>query len=283
MLKLMNVSKDYYDFEFELKNISFSLEEGYIMGLIGPNGAGKTTIINLIMNLIKPTGGEIEIFGLKNTMENNVAIKENIGFVFDKSIYPDYLNLDKLHFIYKNLYKNFDEEYFENLVDRLKISKLKRFSEQSKGNIMKCQIALALSHNAKFIIMDEPSAGLDPIVRREILKILRDYREKTNAGILFSSHITEDLEEIADYITFINKGELVFSKDIESIREEYKILKTTKEEGRSYNKEKFIGYEENEFYFSGLIKKENLDSSFNSKNIREASIQDIMYFFINKK
>ncbi len=279
MLKLKNIYKDYYDFEFELKDISFELEEGYIMGLIGPNGAGKTTIINLIMNLIKPSKGEIEIFGRENTLENNEYIKDNIGFVFDKSIYPEYLNLDKLEFIYKNIYSNFDKEYFDELVERFKISKLKNLKDQSKGNLMRTQIVLALSHNAKFIVMDEPSQGLDPVVRRELLKVLREYREKTNAAVLFSTHITEDLEQIADYITFINKGELIFTTDIETLRDKYKILKTTSQNKTNYNLQDFIGFEENEFYFSGLIEKQNIKSIVEGDVIRDATIQDIMYYY----
>ncbi len=279
MLKLKNIYKDYYDFEFELKNISFELEEGYIMGLIGPNGAGKTTIINLIMNLIKPTQGEIEIFGKENILENNEYIKDNIGFVFDKSIYPEYLNLDKLEYIHKNIYSNFDKEYFDELVDRFKISKFKNLKDQSKGNIMRTQIVLALSHNAKFIIMDEPSQGLDPVVRRELLKVLREYRERTNAAILFSTHITEDLEQIADYITFINKGELVFTSDIETLRDKYKILKTTIENKKLYNTQSFIGFDENEFYFSGLIEKQNIKNIADGDVLRDATIQDIMYYY----
>ncbi|MDO5040853.1 MAG: ABC transporter ATP-binding protein [Peptoniphilus sp.] len=279
MLKLKNVYKDYYDFEFELKDISFELEEGYIMGLIGPNGAGKTTIINLIMNLMKPTKGEIEIFGRKNILENNEYIKDNIGFVFDESIYPPYLNLDKLEFIHKNTYSNFDKEYFDELVDRFKISKLKKLKDQSKGNIMRTQIVLALSHNAKFIVMDEPSQGLDPVVRRELLKVLREYRERTDAAILFSTHITEDLEQIADYITFINRGELVFTTDIESLRDKYKILKTTTEKKRLYDGQNFIGFEEKDSYFSGLIEKENIKNLAEGDILREATIQDIMYYY----
>lgn len=281
MLELINVSKDYYDFEFELKNISFNLDEGYIMGLIGPNGSGKTTIINLIMNVIKPTGGKIKIFGLDNTIENNVAIKDNIGFVFDKSIYPEKLNLDKLGYIYKNLYSNFDEKYFEELIKQLKIQKLKKLGEQSKGNQMKCQIALALSHNAKLILMDEPASGLDPIVRRELMKILLEYRERTNAGILFSTHLTEDLENISDYITFLDNGKLVFSKSIEEMRDEYKILKCTIEQSKSLNESDFFGFEKNEYYFKGLFGNKDILIPEDAI-VENASIQDIMYY-LNRK
>ncbi|RVU54544.1 ABC transporter ATP-binding protein [Anaerosphaera multitolerans] len=281
MLELINVSKDYFDFEFVLKNVSFSLKEGYIMGLIGPNGSGKTTIINLIMNVIKPTGGEIKIFGLDNTLENNVAIKDKIGFVFDKSIYPEKLNLDKLGYIYKNLYSNFDEEYFEELIKKLKISKLKKLGEQSKGNQMKCQIALALSHNAKLILMDEPAAGLDPIVRRELIKILLEYRERTNAAILFSTHLTEDLEKVADYITYINNGKLIFSKSIEEMRDEYKILKCTISQSKMLNESDFFGYEKNEYYFKGLFGDSNIVIP-EGAIVENATIQDIMYY-LNRK
>lgn len=275
MLELLNVSKDYYDFEFELKNVSFSLDEGYVMGLIGPNGSGKTTIINLIMNIIFPTGGEIKIFGLDNIPANNVEIKDKIGFVFDQNILPTNFNLSKMEAIHKVVFSNFDQEYFNELVKRLNISKEKSFKDLSKGQNMKVQIALALSHNAKLIIMDEPTAGLDPIVRRETLKILREYRDRTNCSILYSTHLTEDLETFADYLTFINKGRLVFSQDIESIRENYKIIKTYLSEAKAFNKDLFLGYEEDESFFVGLVSKENLPEGV---PFSDATIQDIMYY-----
>lgn len=275
MLEIINVSKDYYDFEFELKNISFSLEEGFVMGLIGPNGSGKTTIINLLMNIIFPTEGEIKIFGLDNIPENNVEIKDNIGFVFDQNILPDNFNLSNMEAIHKIVFSNFDQEYFNELVKRLKISKEKKFKDLSKGQNMKAQIALALSHNAKLIIMDEPTAGLDPIVRRETLKILREYRDKTNCSILYSTHITEDLETFADYLTFINNGHLVFSEDIETIRENYKIVKIYSDAAKNFNKDSFLGYEEDESYFIGLVSKENLPEGV---PFSDATIQDIMYY-----
>lgn len=278
MLKLKNVSKDYFDFEFELKNISFNLEEGYIMGLVGKNGSGKTTIINLIMNSIRPTGGSIEIFGKENTLSNNAYIKDNIGFVFDNSVFPEHLNLEKMGYIFKKMYSKFDDDYYEYLIEKLKISKLKKFKDLSKGQLMKVQIILALSHNAKLIIMDEPSAGLDPVIRRELLKILREYREKTNAAVLFSSHITEDLEELADYITLIDNGQLIFSKDIESIREEYKIIKCPVEESKTLNKENFLGYEEDEILFTGLISNKNITDHLDELVTKDASIQDILYY-----
>lgn len=275
MLELLNVSKDYFDFGFELKNVSFSLDEGYVMGLIGPNGAGKTTIINLIMNIIFPTGGEIKIFGLENTPSNNVEIKDKIGFVFDQNILPPNFNLEKMEAIHKVVFSNFDQEYFNELVKRLKVSKEKSFKDLSKGQNMKVQIALALSHNAKLIVMDEPTAGLDPIVRKETLKILREYRDRTNCSILYSTHLTEDLETFADYLTFINKGKLVFSKDIESIRDSYKIIKVYNDEARAFNKSDFLGYEEDETFFTGLVSKENLPKGV---PFSDASIQDIMYY-----
>lgn len=275
MLELKHIYKDYYDFEFELKDISFTLDEGYVMGLIGPNGSGKTTIINLIMNLIFPTSGQIKIFDLENTPANNVKIKDNIGFIFDKNILPENFTLSKMEAIHKVVFSNFDQEYFNELVKRLNISKDKKFRDLSKGQNMKVQIALALSHNAKLIIMDEPTAGLDPIIRRETLKILREYRDKTNCSILYSTHLTEDLEEFADYLTFIKGGRLVFSKDIESIRDTYKLVKVYLADADNFNKEDFLGYEEDESYFTGLVSKENLPEKI---PFSDATIQDIMYY-----
>lgn len=245
------------------------------MGLIGPNGAGKTTIINLILNFIAPTGGQIKIFGLENNGENNIAIKDNIGFVLDHNILPEKFTLSKMEVIHKTVYSHFNKKYFDELVERLNVPKDDKFSNLSKGQNMKVQIALALSHNAKLIILDEPTAGLDPIVRRETIKILREYRDRTNCSILFSTHITEDLESFADYLTFINKGELVFSEDIESIRDKYKIVKIYVDEAKLIDKSRFLGMEEDESYFTGLIAKDNIP---NGIKFSDATIQDIMYY-----
>lgn len=207
ILEIKNLSKKYDS--FELKNINIELPKGTIMGFIGENGAGKTTTIKSILNIINKDSGQIKIFGLDN---KETKIKEDIGVVLDDSFLSEYLNPLDINKIMKNIYKNWDEKLYFKYLEDFKLSKEKISKEYSNGMKMKLKIAVALSHHPKLLILDEPTSGLDPIARNEILDIFQEFIQDENKGIFVSSHITSDLEHIADYITFINNGEIIFSK-----------------------------------------------------------------------
>ena len=207
ILEIKNLSKKYE--EFELKDINLSLQKGMIMGLIGENGAGKSTTIKAILNLINTDNGEVKIFGKSNKEKE---IKEDIGVVLDDSFLSEYLNPNDINKIMKSIYKNWDEKIYFNYVEKFKLPKDKISKEYSSGMKMKLKIAVALSHNPKLLILDEPTSGLDPIARNEILDIFQEFIQDEEHGIFVSSHITSDLENIADYITFINNGEIVLSR-----------------------------------------------------------------------
>lgn len=266
ILELKNVTKEYK--KFKIDNISFSLPKGYIMGFIGQNGAGKTTTIKLIMNLVKRNSGEIKVFG-KDNLQYEKEIKEKIGFVYDDCFYYDFFTLEDNAKILSTFYKEWSFDKFYKYLDLFGLNKKQKLKELSKGMKMKFSLSLALSHNAEFIIMDEPTAGLDPVVRTELLDILRETIQNENVGILLSTHITSDLEKIADYITFIDNGKIVFSKTKDKVFEDYVIVKGEKELLTKENEKYFIGMSKNRFGFEGLIE--------NTKEAKESFADNVLY------
>lgn len=222
ILKVENLTKHYSD--FKLNDISFNLPKGSIMGLIGENGAGKTTTIKLILNLIKKDNGKIKIFGLDN-IDHELKIKQNVGVVLDESYFHDNLKPKDISIIMRNIYEKWDNKKFLEYINKFKLPKDKIIKDYSKGMKMKLSIAAALSHNPKLLILDEPTGGLDPVVRSEILDIFLDFIQDEEKSILFSTHVTGDLDKIADYITFIHKGNLVFTESNDKINDNYGIIK----------------------------------------------------------
>ena len=276
ILEIKNLKKDYK--KFSIKNLSLTLDRGYVMGFIGPNGAGKSTTIKLIMNLISKNSGEIKLFGLDN-IKNEREVKERIGFVYDENYYYEELTIDKMKRIIAPFYKNWSEDTFTRYLKDFELDKNQKIKKLSKGMKMKFSLAAALSHKAELIIMDEPTGGLDPVFRREIIDILYSLIQDENKSIFFSTHITTDLDKIADYVTFINKGELVFSKEKDEIAESYSLVKGGLELLNSESKNDFIGIKRNSFGFEALTdKKQELIKKYRDKAIFEkASLEDIMF------
>jgi len=249
ILEVKDLTKEYQD--FALKDITFSLQKGYIMGFIGPNGAGKSTTIKLIMNLVKRDGGLIEVFGLDNIREE-IAVKERIGFVYDEGHFYEELTVMQMKRIIAPFYRTWDDSAFAAYLKRFNLPAGKKIKELSKGMKMKFSLALALSHHADLIIMDEPTSGLDPVFRNEILDILREFIEDENKGVLFSTHITTDLDKVADYITFINNGKMVLTGSKEDIMEEYAVVRGGKEILNTDSRARLIGIRENSYGFEAL-------------------------------
>ncbi len=276
-LEINNLSKSYGD--FQLDKISFSLPTGYIMGIIGPNGAGKTTIIKIIMNLVMKDAGEVKLFGMDHR-KHEVEVKKRIGFVYDTPNYYEHLNLNQLKNTISPFYENWDEAAFNDLVNRFNLPHNKALKKFSKGMAMKSSIAIALSHHADFIIMDEPTSGLDPVVRRELLDFLRELMEDENKSILFSSHITTDIEQVADYITYVHEGKIVFSKTKDDIFEQYAMVKGGNDLLNDETRKSFVAIRSGDFGFEGLTSNVGATKKvFDSKAIYEkASLEDIMFF-----
>lgn len=279
ILEIKNLRKEYKD--FSLKDISMSLERGYIMGFIGPNGAGKSTTIKLIMNLIRKDGGNINLFGLDNVAGER-EIKERIGFVYDENYFYEELTPLDMKRIIAPFYKNWDDKAFEKYMKDFCLPDKKKVKELSKGMKMKLSLAFALSHKAELILMDEPTSGLDPVFRSEILDVLYALIQDENKSVFFSTHITTDLEKVADYITFINNGQVVFSRPKDEVVEKYKIVKGGKEFLDRDTRKEFIGIRENSFGFEGLT--ENIDKIRklfkNNILIEKPSLDDIMVFTV---
>jgi ABC-2 type transport system ATP-binding protein len=282
VLEIKNLRKDFGD--FRLKDISFALPEGYIMGLIGPNGAGKTTTIKLIMNLIKKNGGNIILFG-QDHVRHEVAVKSRIGFVYDNPSYYGHLTLKQVKNIIAPFYKTWDEKIFNDLIDRFGLPMRKALKKFSRGMVMKSAIALALSHHADLIIMDEPTSGLDPVFRRELLDLLYELLQSEKKSILFSTHITSDIERIADFITFILDGEVVFSDEKDTILENYGLVKGGNELLNEETKKYFKGIRKTEFGFEALSDHvQGTKKRFGTDVvIDKATLEDIMYFFTLRK
>ncbi len=281
MMEITNLSKSYKD--FSLKGINITLEKGYIMGFIGPNGSGKSTTIKLIMNLIKKDSGEIKIFGLENE-SNNITIKEKIGFVYDENHFYEELTVKEMKEIISPFYSRWDESVFNRYAKDFELPLKKEIKHLSKGMKMKFSLAIALSHHAELLIMDEPTSGLDPLIRSELLDVLQSLLQDENKSIFFSTHITSDLDKIADYITLINNGEIILSKTKDELLEEHFIVKGSKKQLNMNNPLNFIGLKQNDFGFEALCKdKKAVISQYgNSVIIEKPTLEDMMVFYTRR-
>jgi ABC-2 type transport system ATP-binding protein len=277
ILEIKNLKKEYKN--FTLKDVTFNLPYGYIMGLIGPNGAGKTTIIKLIMNLIAKNEGIVEVFG-KDNIKDEVEIKSKIGFVYDIPPFYEHLNLTQNKYIVSQFYSNWNEELFREYINRFDLDLSSKFKILSRGMKMKFQLAIALSHNADFIILDEPTSGLDPIFRRELLGIFSELIQSEKKSILFSTHITSDLERIADFITFINDGEIVFSEEKDIILETWGVVKGSNDILNEDLESLLYGIKKHEFGFEALTSNIREVASVNKTDLKieKPTLEDIMFF-----
>lgn len=207
ILEVKDLTKKYE--KFLLDHINFDLQAGKIIGLVGANGAGKSTTMKLILRIIEPDSGEIIFQGNNILNSNNMLYKENIGYVGENIDYFSKCQLKDVEKFYKSFYSSWDDNYYKKLFEKFHLSSTYKIMELSKGMSVKFNLCLALSHRPKLLLLDEPTSGLDPLVRNEILLILKDYVKQYKATILFSSHITEDMAKIADNLLFINQGKIV--------------------------------------------------------------------------
>lgn len=277
VIEFKNVNKKFDG--FELKDFSVSVKKGFVTGFIGGNGAGKSTTIKLIMNIIKPDSGEIKIFGL-DYKKHEKEIKQRIGFVYDDGVFYEHLTLNEMKKIIKPTYKNWDDQLFQSYIQSFQIPLDKKIKTFSKGMMMKASLAIALSHHAELIIMDEPTSGLDPIFRRELLDILHDLMQDGEKTIFFSTHITADLDRIADYITFIQNGKHIFTNEFYKIQEKYTIVKGGLDLLDADIEKEFIALRKSKYGFVGLsANKEKVQVLFRDLALFEkASLEDIMYY-----
>lgn len=276
-LEIKGLCKEYPG--FALKDISFRLPSGYIMGLIGPNGAGKTTIIKLILNMIERQAGEITVFGLDN-IEHEAAIKSRIGFVHEEPRYYGYLKAREIDSLFARFYTSWDKESFSRLCEEFSIPGNKRISTLSRGTKMKLSLALALAHNADLLLMDEPTTGLDPVFRREFLMKLSQLIQDENKAVLFSTHITSDLERTTDFITYIQNGKMLFSTTKDELFEKWAVVKGGNDILNPETEKLFLGIRKSEVGFKALTSnKEHLRHTFSGKDflLEKPSLEELMF------
>ncbi len=272
------LTKKYKD--FVLDNISFSVPYGAIVGLIGENGAGKSTTINAILGLISKNAGNIEILG-RNDTEIDESIRNQIGVVFDGNNYPDVLSAKKLNNVFKKIYSTWDESKFFSLLKKMSLPADKKIKEFSKGMKMKLSIAVAFSHNSKLLILDEATSGLDPVIRDDILDMFLDFVQDENNSILVSSHITSDLEKVADYIVFIHNGKVVFSKPKDELRYKYGIIKCGAAQFDAIDKKDIIAYRKQDYEWEVLVAdKDKAQRKYSKAVIDPATIDEIMLLYV---
>lgn len=274
ILEIKNLSKKYDD--FALDNVNITLPKGSIMGFIGENGAGKSTTIKLILDLIHRDSGKISIFGWDNIEYEN-KIKEDIGVVFEENNLPENMTITDVSIVMRNIYKNWDSKVFNSFMKEFSLPAKKTIKEFSRGMKMKLSIAVALSHHAKLLILDEATSGLDPIIREEILDMFLEFIQDEEHSIFASSHIISDLEKVADYITFIHKGKILFSESKDNLLCKYGVLKCRASEFEIIDKSIVAGYRKSKFGVEALVLKDKIKGKH---IIDHASIEDIMLFSI---
>ena len=275
-LILKNVNKKYEKSNFAIKDISFSVPEGSIVGFIGENGAGKSTTMNCILNVIRRDSGTIEIFGREMTDED-IDIRENIGVVYDSNNFPEYLTAKQLADILRRIYRKWDDFCFEQFLRRFGLPESQKIKSYSRGMSMKLAIAVALSHDSKLLILDEATSGLDPIMRDEILDVLLEFVKQENHSILLSSHITSDLEKIADYIVFIHNGEIILNKTKDELIYEYGVIRCSENDFYNILPEDILSSMKKDYQIDVLIKNKKLmEKKYKNLIIDSVSLDEIM-------
>lgn len=273
----VNGLKKHYN-NFDMDNVSFSLPEGTIMGLIGENGAGKSTVINMIIGAVIKDGGKIYLFG-KDTNDTDYLLRNDIGIVLAGCGFPEELCAYDANKILKNIYSNWDENNFLNSLRRFNLDKKKKIKDYSTGMKIKFELAVALSHNAKLLILDEVTNGLDPMARNEILDILLDFIQDEKRSVLISSHIIGDLEKICDYITFLHKGKLIFSEEKDVLLEKYAVINVEKQKLSELDEGAVIALDKTSFSSKALVIKNMIPREF---EVEKTSIEDIMLFYMKR-
>ncbi|QTH45184.1 ABC transporter ATP-binding protein [Cohnella sp. LGH] len=277
-LEIRSINKKYEG--FQLKDVSFQLEKGYIMGFIGANGAGKTTTIKSILNMIHIDSGEVSILG-KSMSEHELELKQDIGCAFGGIDFYTRSKIKTLTEVIKKFYKNWDDGTYKSYLRRFKLDENKKIAELSTGMKVKYGLALALSHGAKLLVLDEPTSGLDPVARDDLLDVFQELVAGGEISILFSTHITSDLEKCADFITFIANGQIVGSAEKNEFVESYRLLNGS-ESQLDQVKERLISYKVNSFGFTGLIHFRDFVPISGIKAVTP-SLEEIMIYFAKKE
>ena len=273
-IEIHDLYKDYGD--FQLDHINLTLPEGCVMGFIGENGAGKSTTIHILLDLIRADSGEVLLYGKPHTSVFPV-LKEEIGVVLDETCFPEMMNLTDINSVMQSAFRNWSEDTFFGYVKRFRLPEKKKVKDYSRGMKMKLSIAVALSHGARLLILDEATSGLDPVVRDELLDLFFEFVQDERHTIFISSHITSDLEKICDYVTFLHRGHVLLSEEKDVLLERLGILKCTREQLRELDEAAVLGVRESSFGVEALVERESVPAGL---LIEHASLDDILVFLI---
>lgn len=275
-LEVKNVCKSYDG--FELRDVNLTLPEGCILGLIGENGAGKSTLIRILMGITKSDSGEVRMLG-KNISTDLESIKEDVGFVPDNVGLPGFMNMEQIGRFMAGNYKNWDNERYSELLHKFKLNNDRKFKDFSKGMRMKAGLAVAMSHGAKLLILDEATSGLDPVIRDEILDIFIEFTREPDHSILISSHIVSDLEKLCDYIAFLHEGKIMLFEEKDSLREEYALIKCGAEELDDIPENDIIGRKVNPYGAEAIIKRDAVKAGMNVSGV---DIEQLFIFMVKE-
>ena len=263
---------------FSLRDVSFQVPKGRIVGFIGENGAGKSTTINLILNELKKDGGQIQLFGRDNTI---FSVREDIGVVFDSCNFHDIFTADDLEKILSGIYKSWDKALYEQYLNRFRLPRTKTIGSLSKGMKMKLSIICAMAHRPKLLILDEATTGLDPVVRDEILDLFLEFIQDEERSIFFSSHITSDIQKIADYVILIHQGKIIFEESKDDLIYNYGIIRCGREKFTGISPDDYIIYREEKLSMECLVPdREAAKLKYKNVVVDSASLEEIMLFYI---
>lgn len=278
VLTVKGLTKNYQD--FTLDHVSFEIPQGSIVGLIGENGAGKSTIIKAVLGLIKKDDGEITLFGRQDGTLNT-KIKEQIGVVFDGSNFSGELTPQKLNKVFKDIYRSWDEDLYISLLEKMAVPIHQKIKTFSKGMKMKLSLVAAFAHHPKLLILDEATSGLDPVMRDDILDMFLEFVQDEENSILVSSHITSDLEKVADYIIFVHNGSVIFSKPKDELLENYGIIKCGDAAFERIEKEDRIACRKLDYEWQILVEDRNkIQKKYKEAMVVPATIDEIMLLYV---
>ena len=264
--------------EFLLDHISFQVPKGRIVGFIGENGAGKSTTINLILDELKKDNGQIQIFGREHTSS---SVKEDIGVVFDECNFHDVFNVSDIEKILSGVYKSWDSSLYRQYLKKFKIPERKQIGSFSKGMKMKLSIICAMAHKPKLLILDEATTGLDPVVRDEMLDLFLEFIQDEECSIFFSSHITSDIQKIADYVILIHQGKIIFEEQKDDLVYHFGIVKCGREKFASISPDDYIIHRTTNVSVECLVRdKEAIKRKYKDIVVDNATLEDIMLFYI---
>ena len=276
-IEIKNLKKDYQN--FTLKNVNFSIPAGYVTGFIGRNGMGKTTTIKSILSLIQYQGEILSIHGDEKTKLDN----QKIGVIMDDSFLAKDWNMELVNQAMKVGYDKWEENTYWNFLERFNIDKKLKVKELSRGMKIKLMLSIALSHNAELLILDEPTSGLDPSMREEFVEVISDYMQDDRHTVLFSTHITQDLETIADYIVFIDNGEIILYLEKEEFINYFMILKCGLENQNTLDSTAVLGQKKTKYNIEYLVKRDAIDEIPNEYIEDEITIDKIMILYGREK